>query len=132
MVSLHLSQETKFHLHASLCLTLLEIRCTCLKMPQEYHQEDAPAAHLFCKKKHWHRSRFTYTYILSKASSLFTLVHENFLGLFQEVDTALVKLYTETNSPLLQDLLSSENSCTVEDTITWLQKHEVNRNKNGG
>jgi len=46
------------------------------------------------------------------------------LGYKEEVDTALMKLYTEINSPSLRDLLSSENSCTVADTVTWLQKCE--------
>ncbi|XP_068709576.1 transforming growth factor-beta receptor-associated protein 1-like isoform X2 [Montipora foliosa] len=42
----------------------------------------------------------------------------------EEVDTALVKLYSEMNSPSLQDFVSNENSCTFQDTITWLQKYE--------
>ncbi|XP_067054728.1 transforming growth factor-beta receptor-associated protein 1-like [Acropora muricata] len=42
----------------------------------------------------------------------------------EEVDTALVKLHIEMNSSSLQDLVSSENSCSVQDTVTWLQKYE--------
>lgn len=45
-------------------------------------------------------------------------------GYKEEVDTALVKLYIEINSPSLQDLVSSENYCTVADTMSWLQKYE--------
>lgn len=46
------------------------------------------------------------------------------IGYKEEVDTALVKLYIEINSPNLQHLVSSENCCTVADTISWLQKYE--------
>ena len=48
-----------------------------------------------------------------------------FFFFIQEVDTALVKLYIEINSPNLQHLVFSENFCTVADTISWLQKYEV-------
>ena len=49
----------------------------------------------------------------------------NLSWFLQEVDTALVKLHIEMNSSSLQDLVSSENSCSVQDTVTWLQKYEV-------
>nr|XP_058955595.1 transforming growth factor-beta receptor-associated protein 1-like [Pocillopora verrucosa] len=45
-------------------------------------------------------------------------------GYKEEVDTALVKLYTQINSPDLLRLVSNRNACTVADTISCLQKHE--------
>jgi hypothetical protein len=44
----------------------------------------------------------------------------------QEIDTALLKLYAEENSPILEDLICSENACMYEDTVDWLRKHKVN------
>lgn len=52
-------------------------------------------------------------------------IYDQVFFFIQEVDTALVKLYTEINSPNLRHLVSSENCCTVADTISWLQKYEV-------
>ena len=43
----------------------------------------------------------------------------------QEVDTALLRLYAETNSSYLLDLVASENHCAVEDSEQSLKKHRV-------
>ena len=73
-----------------------------------------------------------YSFALEKSPINSFTVHRNRIKyiyqiffFIQEVDTALVKLYTEINSPNLQHLVSSENCCTVADTISWLQKYEV-------
>ena len=74
-------------------------------------------------------------YTLEKSLIIIQAVHHSIIKIYgqvfffiQEVDTALVKLYTEINSPNLQHLVSNENCCTVADTISWLQKYEVQLN----
>lgn len=42
----------------------------------------------------------------------------------EEVDTALLKLYADTNSSYLLDLVASENHCAVEDSEQSLSKHQ--------
>ncbi|XP_046859685.1 transforming growth factor-beta receptor-associated protein 1-like isoform X2 [Xenia sp. Carnegie-2017] len=42
----------------------------------------------------------------------------------EEIDTALLKLYAEENSPILQDLICNENACAYEDSVDCLQKHK--------
>ena len=44
---------------------------------------------------------------------------------YKEIDTALLKLYAEENSPILEDLICSVNACTYDDSIDWLKKHKV-------
>ncbi|XP_043926934.1 transforming growth factor-beta receptor-associated protein 1 [Protopterus annectens] len=45
-------------------------------------------------------------------------------GYMEYIDTALLKLYAEANHESLLDLLVSENSCNLKDSITWLEKHK--------
>ncbi|XP_069747219.1 transforming growth factor-beta receptor-associated protein 1 homolog isoform X2 [Narcine bancroftii] len=45
-------------------------------------------------------------------------------GYKEEVDTALLKLYAEANHDSLLDLLVSENSCLLVDSVLWLEKYE--------
>lgn len=42
----------------------------------------------------------------------------------EEIDTALLKLYAEQNSPILSDFVCSKNACAYEDSVDWLKKHE--------
>ncbi len=42
---------------------------------------------------------------------------------YQEIDTALLKLYAETNSPELVSFIVSSSACDVEDCEGWLQKY---------
>ena len=44
------------------------------------------------------------------------------LKIFQELDTALLKLYAETDSSELIALIASEPACDMQDCITWLEK----------
>ena len=44
---------------------------------------------------------------------------------YQEIDTALLKLYAEENSPILEDLICSNNACVYEDSIECLKKYKV-------
>ncbi|XP_077979032.1 transforming growth factor-beta receptor-associated protein 1-like [Glandiceps talaboti] len=46
------------------------------------------------------------------------------VGYKEEVDTALLKLYSEINAPELSDLIASENGCMFEDCVGTLQKHQ--------
>ncbi|XP_078401715.1 transforming growth factor-beta receptor-associated protein 1 homolog isoform X1 [Cetorhinus maximus] len=45
-------------------------------------------------------------------------------GYKEDIDTALLKLYAEANHDSLLDLLVSENSCLLVDSIPWLEKHK--------
>ncbi|XP_072119317.1 transforming growth factor-beta receptor-associated protein 1 homolog [Mobula birostris] len=45
-------------------------------------------------------------------------------GYKAEIDTALLKLYAEDNHDSLLDLLVSENSCLLVDSVSWLEKYE--------
>nr|XP_003218817.1 PREDICTED: transforming growth factor-beta receptor-associated protein 1 [Anolis carolinensis] len=45
-------------------------------------------------------------------------------GYKEDVDTALLKLYAESNHESLLDLLVSENSCLLTDSAAWLEKHK--------
>lgn len=40
----------------------------------------------------------------------------------EEIDSALLKLYAEQNSPILSDLVCTKNACAYEDTVDWLKK----------
>ena len=42
----------------------------------------------------------------------------------QEIDTALLKLYAETDSSELIALIASEPACDMQDCSTWLEKHK--------
>jgi elongation factor P--beta-lysine ligase len=49
--------------------------------------------------------------------------HMMFSCLFQEVDTALLKLYAETNAPELEAfIVAGEITCDVKDCCDWLEK----------
>ena len=43
--------------------------------------------------------------------------------LYQEIDTALLKLYAENNSPDLVSFIVSSSACDMEDCDAWLQKY---------
>ncbi|KAG8451859.1 hypothetical protein GDO86_003886 [Hymenochirus boettgeri] len=45
-------------------------------------------------------------------------------GCQEDVDTALLKLYTEADHESLLDLLVSENACQMTDSTYWLEKHK--------
>ncbi|XP_067889921.1 transforming growth factor-beta receptor-associated protein 1 homolog isoform X2 [Heterodontus francisci] len=45
-------------------------------------------------------------------------------GYKEDIDTALLKLYAEANHDSLLDLLVSENSCLLVDSVLWLEKHK--------
>ncbi|KAI8520587.1 transforming growth factor, beta receptor associated protein 1 [Branchiostoma belcheri] len=45
------------------------------------------------------------------------------VGYKEEVDTALLKLYAEIDSPKLVDFVSSENGCFIQDSVDSLQKY---------
>ncbi|XP_015670729.1 transforming growth factor-beta receptor-associated protein 1 [Protobothrops mucrosquamatus] len=45
-------------------------------------------------------------------------------GYKEDIDTALLKLYAESNHESLLDLLVSENSCLLADSAAWLEKHK--------
>ncbi|XP_066476276.1 transforming growth factor-beta receptor-associated protein 1 [Tiliqua scincoides] len=45
-------------------------------------------------------------------------------GYKEDIDTALLKLYAETNHESLLDLLVSENFCLLADSAAWLEKHK--------
>lgn len=44
-------------------------------------------------------------------------------GCREDVDTALLKLYAEQDHDSLLDLLVSDNSCVLADSIPWLEKY---------
>ncbi|XP_061597424.1 transforming growth factor-beta receptor-associated protein 1 homolog isoform X1 [Cololabis saira] len=44
-------------------------------------------------------------------------------GCREDVDTALLKLYAEQDHDSLLDLLASDNSCVLADSIPWLEKY---------
>ncbi|MEQ2211396.1 hypothetical protein XENOCAPTIV_029593, partial [Xenoophorus captivus] len=44
-------------------------------------------------------------------------------GCRDDVDTALLKLYAEQDHDSLLDLLASDNSCVLTDSIPWLEKY---------
>ncbi|XP_017260971.1 transforming growth factor-beta receptor-associated protein 1 homolog [Kryptolebias marmoratus] len=44
-------------------------------------------------------------------------------GCREDVDTALLKLYAEQDHESLLDLLASDNSCVLADSIPWLEKY---------
>lgn len=44
-------------------------------------------------------------------------------GCREDVDTALLKLYAEQHHESLMELLTSDNSCLLADSIPWLEKH---------
>lgn len=44
-------------------------------------------------------------------------------GCREDVDTALLKLYAEQDHESLLDLLASENSCVLTDSVPWLEKY---------
>lgn len=44
-------------------------------------------------------------------------------GCRDEVDTALLKLYAELDHDSLLDLLASDNSCVLTDSVPWLEKY---------
>ena len=62
-----------------------------------------------------HSNRYIYLYEMNRI----------FLFSLQEVDTALLKLYADTNSAYLLDLVASENHCAVEESEQSLRKHQV-------
>ncbi|KAM8976352.1 transforming growth factor-beta receptor-associated protein 1 [Pelodytes ibericus] len=45
-------------------------------------------------------------------------------GYQEDVDTALLKLYSEADHESLLDLLVSDNACELADSIAWLDKHK--------
>ncbi|ETE73866.1 Transforming growth factor-beta receptor-associated protein 1, partial [Ophiophagus hannah] len=45
-------------------------------------------------------------------------------GYEEDIDTALLKLYAESNHESLLDLLVSENFCLLSDSAAWLEKHK--------
>ena len=45
--------------------------------------------------------------------------------IFQEIDTALLKLYAECNHDTLLEFVSKENSCYVEDSVICLKQYKV-------
>uniref|UniRef100_G3X1U5 Transforming growth factor beta receptor associated protein 1 n=1 Tax=Sarcophilus harrisii TaxID=9305 RepID=G3X1U5_SARHA len=45
-------------------------------------------------------------------------------GYKEDIDTALLKLYAETDHESLLDLLVTENSCLLTDSVAWLEKHK--------
>ncbi|XP_006872500.1 PREDICTED: transforming growth factor-beta receptor-associated protein 1 [Chrysochloris asiatica] len=45
-------------------------------------------------------------------------------GYKEDIDTALLKLYAETNQDSLLDLLVTENFCLLTDSAAWLEKHK--------
>eukprot|EP00070_Physeter_catodon_P045522 XP_028352416.1 transforming growth factor-beta receptor-associated protein 1 isoform X1 [Physeter catodon] len=45
-------------------------------------------------------------------------------GYKEDVDTALLKLYTEADHDSLLDLLVTENFCLLADSAAWLEKHK--------
>lgn len=44
-------------------------------------------------------------------------------GCREDVDTALLKLYAEQDQDCLLELLSSNNSCLLADSVPWLEKY---------
>lgn len=44
-------------------------------------------------------------------------------GCREDIDTALLKLYTEQNHDSLLDLLASDNACVLADSVPWLEKY---------
>ena len=44
-------------------------------------------------------------------------------GCREDVDTALLKLYAEQDHESLLDLLASDNSCLLADSVPWLEKY---------
>ena len=44
--------------------------------------------------------------------------------MLQEIDTALLKLYAETDSSELTALIASEPACDMQDCSTWLEKYK--------
>ncbi|XP_062982292.1 transforming growth factor-beta receptor-associated protein 1 isoform X2 [Elgaria multicarinata webbii] len=45
-------------------------------------------------------------------------------GYKEDIDTALLKLYAESNHESLLDLLVTENFCLLPDSAAWLEKHK--------
>ncbi|XP_024599533.1 transforming growth factor-beta receptor-associated protein 1 [Neophocaena asiaeorientalis asiaeorientalis] len=45
-------------------------------------------------------------------------------GYKEDIDTALLKLYTEADHDSLLDLLVTENFCLLTDSAAWLEKHK--------
>ncbi|XP_004704492.1 transforming growth factor-beta receptor-associated protein 1 [Echinops telfairi] len=45
-------------------------------------------------------------------------------GYREDIDTALLKLYAETDHDSLLDLLVTENFCLLTDSAAWLEKHK--------
>ena len=51
--------------------------------------------------------------------------HSIVLLLFQEIDTALLKLYAECNHDKLMEFVSKENSCYFDDSVVCLKQYKV-------